>query len=648
MSVTTSLAEAEQQAGRPLTLNDTYDDRGNKHLKHGASATAGKSSISGQQCVNPALSPRSSTHPVSRVQLPGSPHKPAEETPALKKKHRPHPLQSRPWPPAALEGTPLLSGSGQSMSFGRLPTPQLPRTAIESTFQARAANDRLNRPLSAMIPSMRIPIRPRNAVPLVDASTFMSRATNIMASRSQSKTQETLAGTSLSDTASPIIETPANPQQEAGDKVTKSPHSEPGIRKVPVAEFTFSATTALATTQTSTHTDGAPSSAALSGFSPSVESERPVKGTNVFQHVAPLVGLGIQGAGLENVTSTRPSLPPSPLPTGLSSDTGSLLDSPILEDMSGSVLVANKSNEKDVVVIDGIRYIPESRLLALKQSIKKHGISLRDDARSPVAQEEVPLIKPELPTRPVMAARNEPASTVANVSTKVVNPFEPRDLAPEEASDQVVPQAVVSRPPQILQGPSRTLDEALVAAVNSPLAALLAQVPAKPPAKAKSTKHAIVSKWAAPPGEVYTSHPLSKDISQIDPVESEPADTSSQVKQPVLQSKSTNGSRSGKKAKKNPFEAKLAGVESESASSAGESAATAIIGDRNAIKPSAQQAAKSSKSAAAATAAASRSASKRQYEAPGPGYALLLAELVQKEPSNAGSTVEDESDEEEL
>ncbi|KAK6375991.1 hypothetical protein LTS17_007241 [Exophiala oligosperma] len=623
-----SLAETSRQAGHALTLADTYHDRGSKHPKGDLSITAGKRTISVEQAI-----PK------------GPAKKSISEMSAFKKKPRPTPLQGRPWPPSALEGSPFLSAPAQPISFGKIPTPQPPFTAIATTFQAGTTIDQLRPPKSAVLPSPRL--RSRQCVPLVDASTFMSSATNMLASRPQSKMQESPAGTSLSNTAAaPVLETQADPRQEGGGIVTQSAHNESAIRKVPVTEFSFSADAALANTQVSTHTDGAPSSAVLSGFSPAAESERLVKDANGSQFGTPLVGLGIQGPGFEKITSTKPSLPPSPLPTGLSSQNGSLLDSPILEDMGGSVLVADKSKEKEVVVIDGVRYIPESRLLAFKQSIEKRAITIREDPLSPVSHKEAPPIKPEVQIPPLALSTNEPAKATVEVPTKPINPFESRGTAPEKTSDPVVPHAVVPEPSQVPQRLPLTLDEALVVAVNSPLAALITQGTAKASAKAKATKHAIVSKWAAPPGEVYESHQLSKDISQIDLVDSESVDASSQVKQPVLQSKSTNGGHWGKKPKHNPFEAVLARVESESASSAGEKEATNVIGDQNAFKAPAKHAAKSSMSVTAP--AASYSAPKRYFAAPGPGYALLLADLVQKEPSTSASTFDGESDDEEL
>ncbi|KIW18616.1 hypothetical protein PV08_02905 [Exophiala spinifera] len=616
-----SLAETERRAGRPLTLNDTYDDRGStKRFKHGASTNAAKSTISGQQ-----------------DQLP-SPARKTTEASGSKKRDRTRPFQNRPWPPPALEGSPFLSGSGQSMSFGVIPTPQHPRTNVGNASQIGAANAHTRRPQSATIPSSRLSARPRSAVPLADASTFMSLATNIIASRSQSKSEKSSAGAVSSGSAAPIMETQAKTEQEDKESVADFGHDEPGIRKVPIAEFSFSASAALAGTQLSTHTDGAPSSTVLSSISPSVGSEQPVKDTNIFEASKALVGLGISGASLGNITSTKPNVPPSPLPTGVSSENRSLLDSPIPEDMGSAVLVASKRREKGVVVIDGVRYIPESRLLALEESIKKGETSLHDYPREPQAHDEAALIKSKLQTPTLMVPSYEPASTVTKVSTKAVNPFQPRDPAPEGTSDQVVAQAAVSRPLQVPQGPPRTLDEALVAAVNSPLNAMGIQAPAKPSAKAKAkaTKHAIVSKWAAPPGEDYEPHPMAKDISQMDPVASETSDISSQVKQPVLQSKSTNGGRSGKKVK-NPFEAKLTGLESGPGSPVGEEVATDALRDQqNPVKPF------------QFAAAASRPPSKRQYATPGPGYALLLAALEQKTSSHPNSVAEDGSEEEEL
>jgi hypothetical protein len=146
---------------------------------------------------------------------------------------------------------------------------------------------------------------------------------------------------------------------------------ETRIRKVPVEELAFPAQGVLAPGLISTHTDGAPSSAALSGLSLSV-SAAPSPIVNNCSDNTLLVGLGIQNAStaepasllhgdVDERTSTKTVAPKERV-------MADLIDSPITDSGLANALPAAADGIK---VIDGKRYVPESKYLDLKRLLEQ-------------------------------------------------------------------------------------------------------------------------------------------------------------------------------------------------------------------------------------------------------------------------------------
>lgn len=480
--------------------------------------------------------------------------------------------------------------------------------------------------------------RPRPGIagrPLADPSTFMSSVTQLISSASTAKEQ-----------VQAPVDLPTSAVVEQAPPPLSSGPTESGIdtiRKVPVTEFSFSLSSALAPGNVSTHTDGAPSPAALSGFSPSAVSQAPAP---QVADMDALVGLGIHGAHLDNPSSVDDQYLKSTSPVDAASQSGSLMDSPVPEDVAADVLVANK--DEKVMVINGVRYVPESELLALQGSMDK----LQDAADTGTQLIAIPLVPTanNLVTPSNEKTGDGPLRTVSSVASGSVikpagkiNPFSPREPVAEEVKIQTptVPHSATQPLEAPKQTKLRTLDEALVAAVREATANPVSSV-AQPATqaftvpnanKATAKGGAIVSKWAIP---VETAGP--KTITTGKTIVSKWATPVESVKPPVLQPKSSNGT--GAHPIKGITTVKPASLPQAAApaAAAAQSTTGSIIGDRHTFGRFSTYAA----SAPSYEEPPIRQAPKRKFHDPGPGFAMLLADLAAASSSGSNETKEEE------
>lgn len=190
----------------------------------------------------------------------------------------------------------------------------------------------------------------------------MSSANSLIASWSQK------TGAQINDQGHNAASAAATQQASTGMSnapVTEEPKkalipNDGSIRKVPVEEFSFPLANALNLNEVSTHTDGAPSPAELSGFSTSVISQD--------------VGLMEEGSLDNGLVGLGIRFDASP------SHSGSIMDSPILDDVNSDVLLAdNTTATAKVVTFNGGRFVAESEFLRLKQLLESKSIA---DAQS--------------------------------------------------------------------------------------------------------------------------------------------------------------------------------------------------------------------------------------------------------------------------
>jgi len=214
------------------------------------------------------------------------------------------------------------------------------------------------------------------------------------------------------------------------------------------------------------------------------------------------------------------------------SHNGSLMDSPVPENVSSGVLVADPG---EVMVINGVRYVPEAKFLALKELIEN---AAKMTARTPsliaglsprgvVVEAASPNIEPTsrpLPTPPIAAL-----STLVTTTVPKENPFIPREpISPQKevgAHGSLPSASDTNVSPAQLR--IRTLDEALVAAALPqssihqmsptwvPSSAALAALPPKPTHQTKTATNNSVSasKWAPKAMGVSTHNSVLQSIS---------------------------------------------------------------------------------------------------------------------------------------
>ncbi|KAK4944250.1 hypothetical protein LTR10_016363 [Elasticomyces elasticus] len=593
----------ETRLGRPITLDDTYDDRPRR-------PGFGKMSNSTGQAP----------------QLKAPPVLPASTSKNVPKKRRGAATQARPWPPPALQDTPAFMKAGGNQST--------PKKAGQT---AKAVTG--NTAVSGQAGLSRPPARKTAIVgqPLVDPSTFMSSVTKLISPGP--KVAEPVQAQGSLATSAVVAQAPPSPSSAPTINVNISTDA---IRKVPVTEFSFPLSGALAPGHVSTHTDGEPSPAALSGFSPSAESQAAPQVADVDALADALVGLGIEGASVNDPPTVEKQYLTATSPMDTASQSDSLMDSPVPEDIAAHVLVTSK--DKSVVVIDGVRYVQEAELLALKGYLEKPDKDVDTGHRMNVS----PLVSPatntldpssnQIRAESLLSSSDVAASSMAMPSVKS-NPFSPREPVTEEVKVQALANSTsadqLSEPP--MQTQSRSLDEALVAAVRAAIPSSGAQTTVQASTIPKTSKttvtgNTIISKWAVPveAAEPSGMQPVSrartdpkptKTTDVINTIISKWATPIERAKPSVLQPKSSNGTQAH--ASKAVPTVKPIGIRQGPTPTAAQSATEGIIGDRRIFGRVSTYAA----NGPIHEEPPPRPAPQRKYHAPGPGYAMLLADL---------------------
>lgn len=210
--------------------------------------------------------------------------------------------------------------------------------------------------------------------------------------------------------------------------------------------------------QESAPTDSAPRPGEISGISASAEVHLPVSKEEDSNQAEDLIGLGIEGLVFNNDLLTVENPAHLTSATGSSPHHGSLLDSPVPDNIGSGVLVADTYKTE---VIDGVRYVPEKEMLAWKnkfEDLLKQSDSTARISPEPVASFTESAKEPDA-NDPLTANANT-LSIESNTAVKV-NPFSPREpVLPPTGVDTAVQSGTA------LQFFSGSLDEAMVVAVR--------------------------------------------------------------------------------------------------------------------------------------------------------------------------------------
>ncbi|KAL2427445.1 hypothetical protein ABEF95_000172, partial [Exophiala dermatitidis] len=463
--------------GRAIDLNDTYDDRA---FRPGG-GRGGQNFFGNRKSVD------------SR--------KPAGPNPGSYKKSIRGPASLTAASLRTIPSTvsPLKSKKANAPSKASSTTSSKPPQARSATGNARAQN---------------LPSRPSYSGALsADPSLFLSQATQYSGSLPQSNLQGRQENNNIPVSAKP---TQAG-HHVASEQYLTINYGGGRVRKVPFSLSAVPANATLAPRDLSTHTDGVSSQAALSGFSASsVKTEQLPVSVNVTED---LIGLGIQdeagGVGLQDYNGVSPQV-------GMSdsvSQNGSLLDSPIPEGTSNNILVAGKDK---VVLINGVRYVPEAEVLALKESLSET-VAKPDKAADgaeaaargttiPKPAHAGPVSEPEQ-----MPAAEPAASNSISRATLRTNPFQPREsIAPENQKIPVVPSSNGGTSEFLLPAKPRTFDEALVmAARNNWNMSVDASAPKQAPVEARNSSPAGTKASAKPKSVVTSKTIVSKWASAV-------------------------------------------------------------------------------------------------------------------------------------
>ncbi|KAI1616734.1 hypothetical protein EDD37DRAFT_645452 [Exophiala viscosa] len=622
-----ALKADSSRLGRPITLDDTYDDRPKGSAQKFGGMVGGTSHAKG-------FRPPPLTHTLKApLVLPAS----------TSKKRRGAATQARPWPPPALQGTPAFTNAdSQATPKKGIQThkPMTGSTSLPGQAGPSRAPARKNTVTAAVDSSTAA--RPRPAIAgqyLVDPSTFMSSVMKLI-SPGPKATEPVQAQVNLTTSAT-VTQGPPPPSSAPTNSVDTNIDT---IRKVPVTEFSFPLSGTLAPGHVSTHTDGEPSPAALSGFSPSAASQAPVPQIADVDALADaLVGLGIEGAPVNKPSTVDTQFLTATSPVDASSQSGSLMDSPVPEDVAADVLVAD--NDKNVVVINGVRYVQESELLALKGSLKNPDTTVDAGPHlhvSPLVSPAATTLDPlsnQIRTESLLPSCEVESSRMAK-STGMMNPFSPREPVTEEVKVQAHANPTSTDQPfePPVRASPRTLDEVLVAAVRAAAiprsGARTATQASSTPETGKSTvtSNTIISKWAVPEenakpsvmhlaSQAGTDSKPTKTTNTVNTIVSKWATPIEPAKPSVLQPKPSNGTQAH--ASKAVPIVKSKGTPQAAAPTTAQSATDSIIGDRRIFGRISTYAA----NGPTHDEPPHRPAPQRKYHAPGPGYALLLADL---------------------
>jgi hypothetical protein len=223
-----------------------------------------------------------------------------------------------------------------------------------------------------------------------------------------------------------------------------------------------------------------------------------------------LIGLGIENVdSLEEPTTLEVhQYLDAPAQVAALSPTGSIMDSPILDDVKSEVLAAQPGG---VVEIAGRQYVPLDELLALREALARQFNTTVDTAAKPTEPAPAPSV------RPTLAPSTASSSTAATaIPARHVNPFAPREpLADnhENITLNTAPAADIER-----DIPAAKTSEAPTAAKSKPFSSKTTikskwdTEPSAQPARSTpfASKSTIKSKWGddpfpAPPPKPITS-----------------------------------------------------------------------------------------------------------------------------------------------
>ncbi len=303
------------------------------------------------------------------------------------------------------------------MPAGGQLTPKAARTKATVSGKSQSWNDSLSTPSAFM------------------SAAATKKATEILGVTHKSSKAAVVNGGQDIVTASPVEAAQGNAGPQLGD---------PAIRRVPVEEFSFHAVGTLAPGDISTLTDGAPTPASLSGFSTStgVSEQVPVQAESRSNG---LVGLGIGNVDFDDASElleAENSLT-VPAPVVSFSPSGSIMDSPILDDVKSEVLATAPGS---ILEIAGRKYMAVDDLLAIRDAIDKkiHEANLKAGGISGLNSSS------ERDTPPTLVETAKPLSipsstTTTSEATTVItagrpNPFAVREpLATNDANISLAP-----------------------------------------------------------------------------------------------------------------------------------------------------------------------------------------------------------------
>ncbi|EXJ59109.1 hypothetical protein A1O7_06540 [Cladophialophora yegresii CBS 114405] len=321
------------------------------------------------------------------------------------------------------------------------------------------------------------PVRQAQSFILSDPSAFMSAVKGPSKKADQSNNNVPVPHVNVGH------DTPTPPPAAAAQENVHPKLSDPSIRCVPVEEFSFPANAALAPGDVATHTDGDPSPMTMSDFSASTDmhEQAPVQ---TESHGRDLIGLGIGNVELQaaaTLLDVHQSSNATAQVAGLS-PTGSIMDSPIPDDVRSDVLPAQPGN---IIEFAGRKYVSLDELLALREAIERH-------LSTTVTTEVLAARSVEKPTEPVDAPVAQPnaasSTTSSSTATKViparhVNPFLPREVVSHDRANTTLTTALPA-------------DIKKEIAVTKPTTA-----PTTTGTKPFTSKTTISSKWGAEPSD---------------------------------------------------------------------------------------------------------------------------------------------------
>ncbi|KIX05074.1 uncharacterized protein Z518_05946 [Rhinocladiella mackenziei CBS 650.93] len=289
--------------------------------------------------------------------------------------------------------------------------------------------------------------RQTSSIQLVDPSTFMSQANKIMSSLSRVSEQPQAQGPSPSEVIHSHENVPALPYGP-NQPFTQNPDQD--IRKVPVDELAYPINAVIRPAEISTHTHGAPNLANLSDFSGSlgVHESPAAAATHPNTHADTLVGLGIEGIDTQTTCANADFQPTDVTSLKAEQCKGGTIESTILSQGP----IDTHFVEEGKVLVDGVRYIPESELLQ-KLDLKEALVTAFKDIDSRVSSSQksdservdskrVPV--KQLESKPgIQLSLISTTSMSSNVVQSIIkaNPFSPREPIPPAGTADKAPQS---------------------------------------------------------------------------------------------------------------------------------------------------------------------------------------------------------------